>query len=196
MRWAVMTWMMQSPSKLDLSEAPLVLDTSVLINLIASNQIESVAAALVRPLFIEECVAKECSRDPRDGSSGRLLIDRLESAGVLRVIKLDEQETDRFIALVGATAPDDLGDGEAATLACALKRGCAAIDERKATRIAVRDFPDLRLFTSLDLFCSPNCFVRLGRDGVANAVQAAIQNGRMRVPHTWREWLRAFLPKG
>jgi len=195
MRWAVMNWTMQSPSKLDLSETPLVLDTSVLINLIASNQIEAVAAALARPLLIEECVVIECCRDPRDGSDGRRLIATFADAGVLRVINLNEKETEQFIAFAGAPAPDDLGDGESATLACALERGYAVIDERKATRIAARDFPELRLISSLDLLCSSNSFAKLGEDGVAQAVQSAIKIGRMRVPHSWQEWLRCFLAK-
>ena len=184
--------MMKSPSRLQADSEPLFLDTSVVINLVASGRIAEFASAIARPLCIEEQVMREMKRDPRDGADGVLLMRRLTGEGILRLCVMNDAQLERFVDLVGAPSPDDLGDGEAATLAVGLPGGCVAIDEKKARRIAARDHAEVKVYCSLDLICSHEVTEALGDRGVADCVAAALKLGRMRVLPQWREYLGAL----
>lgn len=184
--------MMKSPSLLQIDSDPLYLDTSVVINLVASGRIVEIARAISRPLMVEERVMREVKRDPRDGVDGLLLMRRLTGEGVLKLAAMNDTQLERFVNLVGAPSPDDLGDGEAATLAIAMPSGCVAIDEKKARRIAARDHVALRLYCSLDIFCCGSVSDALGDRFVADCVASALAVGRMRVPLIWRDYVRAI----
>jgi predicted nucleic acid-binding protein len=181
---------MQSPSQLSPGAAPIFLDTSVLINLIAASSIEEMGLVLVRPIWVESFVTSELRRDPRDGSEASGLLKQLVANGALQMSSLNEKQMEHFLRLVGAPSPDDLGDGEAATIVCSLEHGFAAIDERKALRIVARDYPKLSVFTTLDLLCSAQAFQHWGEEEVRRRVISALQIGRMRVPHPWKAWVQ------
>lgn len=183
---------MKSPSLLQADSEPLCLDTSVVINLVASGRIVEIARAIQRPLLVEEQVMREMKRDPRDGSDGVKLMRRLTGEGVLKMTAMNDAQLEQFVNLVGAPTPDDLGDGEAATLAIALPGGCAAIDEKKARRIAGRDHKALRVYCSLDILCSEQIVDSLGDRTIAASVASALALGRMRVPVGWREHIRSL----
>ena len=121
-----------------------------------------------------------------------LLMRRLTGEGVLKLAAMDDVQLEHFVNLVGAPTPDDLGDGEAATLAIALPRGCVAIDEKKARRIAARDYDALRVYCSLDVFCCDIVADALGNRFIADSVASALALGRMRVPPGWRDYVRAL----
>lgn len=180
---------MKSPSLLQADSEPLCLDTSVVINLVASGRIVEIASAIGRPLLVEEQVMREMKRDPRDGSDGVTLMRQLTGDGVLKMTAMNDAQLQQFVNLVGAPTPDDLGDGEAATLAIALPGGRVAIDEKKARRIAARDYAKLRVYCSLDLFCCSTVVERLGPRMAAECVASALTLGRMRVPAGWREYV-------
>jgi predicted nucleic acid-binding protein len=184
---------MQSPSILKPNSAPIFLDTSVLINMVAANCVETMGEALRRPLYIESYVAAELRHDPRTGNAGTAVLEQLVKKNAIQIVTLTEEQMVHFLNLVGAPLPDDLGDGEAATLACSLDHGFAAIDERKAQRIASRDYANLTVLTTLDLMCSPQAFSHVGADGVREAVTHALNFGRMRVPHKWKSWVKALM---
>lgn len=186
---------MRSPSQLKPADTPLFLDTSVVINLVASRRIEDLRRALNRPFVVEEAVMGEMKRDPRDGSDGTLLMRKLTGDLVLKLTRLDDAQGEHFLRLVGALVPDDLGDGEAATIASALENGSAVIDERKARRIIARDFPALQTFCSLDLLCSEQAYLAMGTDGVHGAVTCALRDGRMRIPPEWRAFVANLTPE-
>jgi predicted nucleic acid-binding protein len=186
---------MQSPSKLNTGTAPLFLDASVVINLVASNYMEGIILALERPIVVPESVCTEFKRHPRDGSSSKQVIEALTTRGRIRIGEMSDSQFETFLRLTGHPPPDDLGDGEAATLACADGIGSAAIDDRKALRIAARDFPDQTLYSSLDLFCAEQVLSGLGRSVVAQAVYDSIKIARMRVPSDWRGWVASLLGK-
>lgn len=111
---------------------------------------------------------------------------KLTGSKILESTRLTELQNDCIFHLVGAPAPDDLGDGEAAIIASAIGNGGAVIDERKARRIIARDFPTLPTYCSLDILCSDQLFELLGSTGVSNAVTSALLLGRMRIPPEWR----------
>jgi predicted nucleic acid-binding protein len=186
--------MMKSPSKHNHSSAPLFLDTSVVINLVAADCLPEVACAMERPLVVTEYVVGEFVRDPRDGSDGQTVIKNYIAKKVLVLHTMTAEQTERFVELVGATPPDDLGDGEASTLACAQGHD-AAIDERKARRIATRDFPNTGIYLTLDLLTSPPVVAKLGLPRVAALIDRARVIGRMRIAPEWRDWVDATLAK-
>jgi len=180
---------MQSLSQLSPGASPIFLDTSVLINLIAADSIAEMGLALGRPLSVESFVVSELRRDPRDGSDPTGLLKQLVATGALSISTLGEKQMEHFIRLVGAPSPDDLGDGEAATIVCSLEHGFAAIDERKALRIVGRDYRKLCVLTTLDLLCSQQAFHHWGEEEIRKRVMSALQIGRMRVPYSWKPWV-------
>jgi predicted nucleic acid-binding protein len=184
--------MTQSLSKYSSEQTPLYLDTSVLINLVATGRAEEILTALGRPVFVAEEVGREFLRDPRDGSDGQLALKRLVAAGALRVSKMNDAQVDRFVALVGAAFPDDLGDGESATIATAVGVGAIALDETKGARVTGQNYPKMRVYSSLDLICSTPVLAALGTAATQEGVRSAIRLGRMRVRPAWRTWVSEF----
>jgi predicted nucleic acid-binding protein len=183
---------MKSPSRLQADGEPLFLDTSVVINLIASGRVVEISRSLGRPLVIDEEVMREVKRDPRDHTDGVTLMRRLTQDGTFQLTQMNEEQVTQFVDLVGAASPDDLGDGEAAALALALPGGNVAIDEKKARKICARDFPQLGVYCSLDILASPQIYAAFGEPFVADLVQQAIKVGRMRVPFEWRSFTMAL----
>ena len=103
--------------------------------------------------------------------------------GLMQVVALSPDDEALFLSLVSGPTSETLDDGEAATLACAERLGaCAVIDERKATSLAGRRLPHLEICTTCDLLLGPNVRGRLGDLGLANALFAALNDARMRVP--------------
>jgi len=186
---------MQSPSKLKTERDPLFLDASVVINLVASNYMEGILLAHKRPIVVTENVCAEFRRHPRDGSSSKEVIETLQNRRRIQIAKLSDSQFDVFLRLTGYPPPDDLGDGEAATLACADGVGSVVLDDKKAIRIASRDFPNQNVFSSLDVFCADQVLRSLGKQVVGQAVYDAIKTARMRVPHFWRAWVRNLIGK-
>ena len=181
--------MSRSLSKLNSDGSPLFLDASVLINLVASNRAVEILEALDRPMIVEKAVCSEFKRDPRDGSDPKSIIDALVTSKRLKVVSLSSLQYEVFLNLTGAPPPDDIGDGEAATIACADGVGAVVIDERKALRIASKNFSHIPIYSSLDLLCAHCVFSALGRQAVAGAVRDAISKARMRVPYPWKNWV-------
>lgn len=186
---------MQSPSKLKTESSPLFLDASVVINLVASSYMEGILLALKRPIMVAEEACSEFKRHPRDGGSSKPVLEALQNRGRICIARMSDSQLEVFLRLTGCPPPDDLGDGEAATLACADKVGCVAIDDKKAIRIASRDFPDQVVYSTLDLFCAEPVLRGLRKPVLAQAIYDSIKTARMRVPHHWKPWLFSLLGK-
>jgi len=184
---------MQSLSKLKASSRPLFLDASVVINLLAADCLAHLADALERPICLESMVVGEVGYHPLTKQPAREALEQLAKTGGIQLVACSAEQLAVFMSLVGATEPDDLDDGEAATLACAQHGGCAALDERKGLRIAAREFPHLPVYTTLDLIFSPQFVTAMGRNRTLQIARAAKVIGRMRVPHTWQKFLHEVL---
>jgi predicted nucleic acid-binding protein len=181
------------PSKFKSNDADLSIDTSALINFAATGALVDILRCLNGRAVIEPAVKRELIRNPRDGSDLRPLIESLIKEEHLNEIYMNETESQMFIGLVGALPPDDLGDGEAATLALASTRGAAVIDERKARRIAARDLSHVQLYTTLDILCSPLVVATLTEEKVISAFIDERRFAKMHVPAFWNEWAIEFL---
>lgn len=125
-------------------------DASVLLNLVATDRLAEIVAALGRQLAICSAVKEEVKklRDPSTGEMVAVDISQFLDSGLLLVLDLDG-ETEKSLYINQATFVDD---GEAMAIALAASRKLElAIDDRQATNHIRRTFPDLALRTTPDL---------------------------------------------
>jgi predicted nucleic acid-binding protein len=170
----------------------IVLDTSVVLNLLGSGRVASVLAAIPGRCVVVEVASGEVMRHPLDGTTGDHLTP-LVAAGLLERIPLPEAAYERFVELTGASPPDDLDDGEAATIATAEVLGlAAALDERKGRRVASSRTPSVPLVCSVELFATAEVGAALG-DRLADAVFSTCVHARMRVLAEHDAWVRNLL---
>jgi predicted nucleic acid-binding protein len=163
----------------------LILDTSVIINLSASGVAAEVLGALPHRRWMVDMAAAEVRRDSRNGRSDVDVLSGLTAQGSVNIVTLDQAGLHVFESLVVA-----LDDGEAATIAAAVRQqAVAVIDERKARRICAEEFPDIAHATSIDVFSHPAVVQILGANRLADAVHAALKQARMSVRPDQRDWI-------
>ena len=171
-------------------DAPIVTDTSVLINLNATGCAEPILKALPNHVLAVEEVSLELEDGRRKRHSTADALARLVANDVVKVVRLGDVGRVHFVMLVDGCATETLDDGEAATIASALERhGIALIDERKALRICAERFLGLRTGHTLDLLAHRDVRSILAQDELSEAVFKALYHGRMRVPECHVEWV-------
>ena len=176
---------MACPSCLDDPQVPIVIDSSVVINLTTTGYAEKILQALPSQFYIADEVALEIEHGRKKYTTADTLTT-LVQRGFLSVISLGQEGRSHFVRLIAGRATETLDDGEAATIASALEhRGVALIDERKALRICTERFAHLRTGYTVDLLTHRNVRAALGHYKLGNAVFEALYHGRMRVPHTY-----------
>jgi len=168
----------------------LVLDSSVVINLLATGCAASILEALPTPIVVTETVVLEIGRgaasNRRDIEQLRELID----GQMVAVGQLGELALEHFMELVSGGTAESLGDGEAATLAFAHEARCsAAIDEKKATRIAASRFGALKIATTIDILSFHAVGAVLGRARLQQAMLQALCLARMQVREHQFDWI-------
>lgn len=168
---------------------PVVLDTSVVINLTASGFAIDIANALPNRLVVVDAVAAELDLGRRRERPHANLLEQLVAAGEVEVVSLSEAATVVFESLVIGPAANTLDDGEAATLAYAVDAGAlAVIDERKAVRCCSDKSLKVQVGSSCDLFSHLAVLNRIGPNHLSRAVLNALQHARMQVHPHFLEW--------
>ena len=168
----------------DLVRVPgLVLDASMLINLLATQECSAIVAALgVRCVTPEQALA-EITKDPitrQPFPNRERALQRLSAVGV-HILSGDHYE--RFLAIAGAAPPNGLGDGEAASLATAIAlRFGICLDDGKARRICSEMYPEGTIVWSADLIAHARVVKALGKVRATSCYDHARQFGRMRTP--------------
>lgn len=172
-------------SCLNALDLPIVADTSVVINLIATHCAESILDALPNRFLVVSEVKTELEYGRSRGRTNSLALDALANSGRVTIARLGQQAMETYTELVSGTAAETLDDGEAATIAYALEDGAVAlIDERKAHRICSQRFPALATGSTVDLLSHEGIQASLQRNRLIDAVFNALRLGRMRVlPH-------------
>lgn len=171
----------------------LVLDTSVMLNILGSGQAETVLRALEGRRIAVSVTSREVIRHPLQPRSSEDPLEPLIAAWLIEKIPLSAPAIVRFMELTGADPPDDLDDGEAAALAAGEALGLAvAIDERKARRVASARMPTVTLLSSGEIFAHPGVGAALG-PGLADAVFSALFHARMRILPERDKWVRKLL---
>lgn len=159
---------------------PLVLDTSVLINLHASRHGVSVLTALPNAILIPTIVITELENETSKSNGEHKFIQNLLSSGKVQSADLRDEEYKVYEQLVSAAPSID--DGEAATIAIAAsQRIIPIIDERKGRRQAQTLCSGQMPGWSLDLFLHTHVIAHLGDIDSADALYLALREGRMRI---------------
>jgi predicted nucleic acid-binding protein len=172
----------------------LVLDSSVVINLLATGHPGWILRALGVPVVITENVVREIGQGAATGRPELDLLARMIGDQGVRVVELEGNTLETFFDLVSGSASESLGDGEGATLAFAQGHGCsAAIDEKKATRLSAARFTSLHLVTTVDILAHPAVRVALGVTGLAEATFKALDMTRMQVREHQFDWVSSLI---
>jgi predicted nucleic acid-binding protein len=125
------------------SDPPLLLDACVTINLVAADPIHQIARSIGRSCLITRQAANEVGhlRDTANGETRLTPVnftDHVQS-GAFEIIDLAPDEIPLFVELASL-----VDDGEASTIAVAIKRGMPlATDDRKARRLCAERRLDL-----------------------------------------------------
>jgi predicted nucleic acid-binding protein len=164
-----------------------IADASVWINLASTGRCAEILAALGAPIAIVDVVLRELQRGSPNGYDVLAHVEPLIQSGQVHVLSMAAEDEEEFFGLVAGGAAETLDDGEAATLVVAARLKCTAlVDERKATAIAKRRFPNLDLRSTTDVL-----FATLPDEGgnvgpLADALYSALRGARMRVPAHWQ----------
>ena len=165
----------------------LVLDTSVILNLLGSGRAKLVLESIGNRAFAPLAVLREIRREPESLAAKDASLAELIDLSLITPIQCTEEEILLALELAGASAPDDLGDGEAYAIACAVNRNALiGVDDNKARRILSDRWPAIaKQFTIelLELACSRG---KLDAREYAELVYSALRNARMRVPKEYR----------
>jgi predicted nucleic acid-binding protein len=160
---------------------PLVIDTSVLINLHACKYGERILSAIPNDVVVPEIVAGELEHETSRRNGEHPFLHGLVTSGIVALAAMTDAEYEIFHELT-STSPS-LDDGEAATIAIAEARHfLPVIDERRGRRRASALMKTRTPGWSLDLFHHPTAIAVLGDQLVIEALYLALRDGRMRIP--------------
>ena len=180
---------MDCPSCLGDLATPIVADTSVVINLIASEVAPTILSVLAGPLRVPSEVRSEIERGRSRGREDADKLAGLVDAGELAIVELGAVGVRCFSTLVVGPTRDTLDDGEAATIAYAVEHDAKIlIDEKKATRFCIERFGHLTIGNTIDLVRHPTVQAKLGED-LADAIFNMLIVGRMRVSLRHLDWV-------
>ena len=161
-------------------ETPLVLDTSVLINLHASTYGERILDALPHDIIVSKEVAAELDNETSKAGGEHNFLHNLVAKGDVQIIAMDEAEFYFFTTLV--SSPFSLDDGESATIAIAQNRNMQPVlDERKGRAKAARAMPRRTPGWTLDLLRHPSVLAQLSDADAVEALYLALLVGQMRI---------------
>lgn len=173
----------------DLDKA-IVLDASVVINLLATGNASAILQALPMVSIVTENVAHEIGKVAAKDFSEGTILDTLIEENTIKVEELSGASLGLFFDMVSGSTSASLGDGEAATLAYAYENEfLAAIDEKKVTRIACQRFSHLKMVTTIDILAFNGVRATLGHEVLINATLQALKLARMQVKNHQLEWV-------
>lgn len=159
--------------------SPLILDTSVLINLHACSYGEQILAAIPNALAVSDIVVRELEHETSRTNGEHQFLANLIARQQVRQVPLDNSGWQIFEKLT--TARPSLGDGEAATIAIAATGHFRpVIDDAKGRRSVELMMSKNAAAWSLDLLVHPAVQESLG-DAYIEAVYLALRDGRMRI---------------
>lgn len=172
----------------------LVLDASVIINLLATGYASAILQAVPAPIVVTDNVIREIELGAVNGRPEPKQLLELIHNQILKREELSGIALEHFFDLVSGSTAASLGDGEAATLALARCNGfTAGIDEKKATKISSERFENLRLITTVDILAYEPVRISLGDEALAKATLQALKNARMQVRENQFDWIQGLI---
>ena len=173
-----------------------IADTSVVINLNATQCAEAILEALPNPFLVVSEVVPELESGLQSGRNDVAALEAWITSGRVRIEQLGYAGVQHFSNLVSGPAAQTPDDGEAATIALALEikpHAIPLIDERKANRICADRFAHLVTGSSVDLLAQDDVQAALGSAQLADAVFNALLVGRMRVLPHHLDWVVSLI---
>lgn len=160
---------------------PLVLDASVLFNLLGTGRSTELLRALGVPCWVEERTAAEIRRMPGQRTESAPLQPLIDD-GCLNLLRMSEQAYETYLTLLSGPSTDTLDDGESAAIALAVDGlGSVVLDDKKARRILATRFPDVRSGTSFSLIVEAARRAEWSEQMLRDAVSMARSVSRMAV---------------
>ena len=167
---------------------PLILDTSVLINLHACSYGDHILTAIPNDIIVPQVVAGELEHETSRKNGEHEFLRALVTQQTVTLSNMTKVENTLFSKL--ASGSPSIGDGEAATIAIAAERQLLPIiDDRKARARAVDILYGQAPGWSLDLFRHKLVVSALTQNSAVTALYLALRDGRMRVPVESTEYL-------
>lgn len=183
--------MSYSSSLIDITY-PLVLDTSVLINLHACNHGERILMAIPNDIVLSEVVARELEHETSRRNGEHRFLHNLLTGGIVTLATMADAEYEIFHELTSTAL--SLDDGEAATIAIGAARNLMpVIDERRGRNCAGTRLKGRTPGWSVDLFLHPATKAVLGDQPAVEALYLALRDGRMRIPSDSAESVIALI---
>lgn len=159
---------------------PLVLDSSVAINLLATERPWEILAALGYQACVAEQVLGEVARCPITKHKYEHARHPFRLSPNVDIVRLNDVELEDFVEIA-----QSVGDGEAASIALAIARHWPlALDDRRARVIARRREPGLSLKWTTELLRAEAVVATFSSDEVGAFYAAALKHARMYVPPT------------
>lgn len=169
---------------------PLVADTSVIINLVASGIPEQILSGINNPIYVVDEIIPELDRGSKKGCAGADILTKLINNGIVTRVSLNDKGWEHFEKLVCGSAKTSLDDGEAATLAyCAVHQVIPIIDEKKANKVCEEQYPNLKPISSASIFKLAEINGLINEELLSEAMHRALTEGRMRVLEPHIEWV-------
>ena len=173
---------MSSISFLTNPQIPLIIDTSVVININATKCGNKILSAFPHQCLITANVFSELEIGMKKGYTDYLMVQELIKDKTFQLSQLGDKGSETYLRLIDGNAKTTLDDGEAATIALADEiSGVAVIDEKKARMLCSDLFPNLEIVSTVELLTSELIKKLLGADGCADALMYAFIDARMRV---------------
>lgn len=171
---------LSSPSS-DFPGGPLVLDASVLFNILGTGLSKELLQALGVPCWVEERTAAEVRRMPGQRTESAPLQPLFED-GSLKLCRMSERAYETYLSLLSGSSTETLDDGESAAIAMAVEgSGSVVLDDKKARRILAARFPGAASGTSLSLIIEAARRAPWSDEKLRDAVTAARDVSRMAV---------------
>lgn len=159
---------------------PLVLDTSVVINLHACSLGEQILTLIPNTIAVPDNVIRELSHETSRTNGEHQFLEGLLARGKVQPVSLDDAGWKIFEKLI--TGSPSLGDGEAATIAIATASAhMPVIDDGKGRKRIMALIGEERAAWSLDLLIHPDVEKGLENNGYIEAIYLALRDGRMRI---------------
>lgn len=172
------------------ADSGIVLDASVIINLLATKKADKILMALGMPVVTPEEVAREIAKGAEKGREEFSSLQGLIDKNVIGVVELGAQSLEAFYDLVSGGTANSLGDGEAATLVLSETNSfVAAIDEKKATQRASEVFSSLKMATTIDILSCISVQKNLSGDALMQSILLALRISRMQVWDHQFQWV-------
>jgi predicted nucleic acid-binding protein len=159
-----------------------ILDASVLINLLGCGEPVAVLTGLGEKCLMEQRTLNEVRKHPIPGVDLNAPLSDLFAAGTLEEVRMTDNEYETYLTFVSGLLGTRLDDGESAALAISGRGSSIVLDERKARRRAGECARAVAVASTLQLMVTSGHRQAWSVQRVRHLVAAARAHSRMGVP--------------